>query len=508
MVRSRVLASLALVALTLSACTYTGALREQFYRPTSSDSERLPLKVGLLVNQNEQSGMIKSNKDIIRYDIEVNPGMANAVAAELATIFQDVVIVKESKQAAGVGLLATMNFDVSENQAHTFTARLELSLRDPQTKFTLANFQQSEGVNVGLSAGAFVGAFLTGFTLFAGAPVFMPMAAHFQGEKAVEVFEEKLPQLVRKVTREIGSDQRVVAFASGMRPAPFGGMMPPMAAVPPPKAPAVSSDVDKVPAAKTAERKNAYAVVVGIEQYRQKLPKADYAVHDAEVMSEYFTKVLGIPEENVAVLVDTHAARTDLEKYVEKWLPNRVEKGDSVFVYFSGHGAPNPKTGEAYMVPYDGDPSYIDTTGYPLKRMYEQLDKLPAKEVVVMLDSCFSGAGGRSVIAKGMRPMGLSVETPVLAKGKTVVLAASSGDQVSSTYDAKGHGLFTYFVLKGLQGEADQNKDGTVDLREVFDYIRPQVERVARREYNNEQTPQLLGSADVQNKNVKLADFK
>jgi len=508
MVRSRVLASLALAALTLSACTYTGALREQFYKPTSTDSEKLPLKVGLLVNQNEQSGMIKSNKDIIRYDIEVNPGMANAVAAELATIFQDVVIVKEPKQAAGVGLLATMNFDVSENQAHTFTARLELALRDPQTKFTLANFQQSEGVNVGLSAGAFVGAFLTGFTLFAGAPIFMPMAAHFQGEKAVEVFEEKLPQLVRKVTREIGSDQRVVAFASGMRPAPFGGMMPPMAAVPPPKAPAVASDVDKVPAVKTAERKNAYAVVVGIEQYRQKLPKADFAAHDAEVMSEYFTKVLGIPEENIALLLDTHAARTDLVKYMEKWLPNRVENGDSVFIYFSGHGAPNPKTGEAYMVPYDGDPSYIDTTGYPLKRLYEQLGNLPAKEVIVMLDSCFSGAGGRSVIAKGMRPMGLSVETPVLAKGKTVVLAASSGDQVSSTYDAKGHGLFTYFVLKGLQGEADQNKDGSVDLQEVFDYIRPQVERVARREYNNEQTPQLLGSTDMQKKSVKLAEFK
>jgi len=112
------------------------------------------------------------------------------------------------------------------------------------------------------------------------------------------------------------------------------------------------------------------------------------------------------------------------------------------------------------------------------------------------------------VIAKGMRPMGLSVETPVLAKGKTVVLAASSGDQVSSTYDAKGHGLFTYFVLKGLQGEADQNKDGTVELWEVFDYIKPQVERIARREYNNEQTPQLLGSVDVQNKKMKLAEYK
>jgi len=121
-----------------------------------------------------------------------------------------------------------------------------------------------------------------------------------------------------------------------------------------------------------------------------------------------------------------------------------------------------------------------------------------------MLDSCFSGAGGRSVIAKGMRPMVLSVENPVLASGKTVVLAASKGDQVSSTYDQKGHGLLTYFFLKGLQGEADQNKDGSIDLAELYNYVKLQVSGVARREYNNEQTPQLLGSPDMLSRGVVL----
>lgn len=500
MAKSRMFMVLALVLLTGSACTYTGALREQFYKPTSSNSEKFPLKVGLLVNQNEQYGTIKS-KDIARYEIEANPGVVNAVAAELATIFQDVVIVREARQAAGVGLFVTMDFDVTENQAHSFTVRLGLSLRDPQTKLTLASSQRSEEVNVGLSGGYLASAVGIGFTMFIGAPVFLPIAAHSQGEKAVEVFEEKLPQLIRKVTREFGSDQRVIAFASGIRPGQLSAAVVQ-------KAPVIASDVDKVPESRTLPRKNAYAVVVGIEQYRQKLPRADFAAHDAQVVNDYLTKAMGLQEENVALLLNDHAGRTDIEKYVEKWLPNRVEKGDTVFIYFSGHGAPNPKTGEAYMVPYDGDPAYIDTTGYPLKRLYETLANLPAKEVVVMLDSCFSGAGGRSVIAKGMRPMGLSVETPVLAKGRTVVLAASSGDQVSSTYDAKGHGLFTYFLLKGLRGEADQNKDGAVDLQEVFDYLEPQVERVARREYNNEQVPQLLGSTDVQKRNVKLAEYR
>ncbi len=266
------------------------------------------------------------------------------------------------------------------------------------------------------------------------------------------------------------------------------------------------SDVDTVPREAGRQRQNAYAVVIGIEQYRDKLPKADFADHDAQIMGEYLTKVLGYQEENVVVRLNERAARTDLEKYFEHWLPNRLEKESTVFVYYSGHGAPNPKTGEAYLVPYDGDPTFLESTGYPLRRLYEKMAKLPAKEVVVVLDSCFSGAGGRSVIAKGMRPVGLSVESPILASGKTVVLAASAGDQVSSTYDQKGHGLLTYFFLKGLQGDADQNKDNRIDLGELYGYLTPQVERVARREFNNEQTPQLLESPDMRTRGVRLVD--
>ena len=102
--------------------------------------------------------------------------------------------------------------------------------------------------------------------------------------------------------------------------------------------------------------------------------------------------------------------------------------------------------------------------------------------------------------------MVLSVENQMLAGGKTVVLAASQGDQVSSTYDQKGHGLLTYYFLKGLQGEADKNKDGSLDLAELFAYVKPQVERKARRDFNNEQTPQLLGNPSLLNKGVRLVD--
>ncbi|MBM4134593.1 MAG: peptidase C14 [Nitrospira sp.] len=285
-------------------------------------------------------------------------------------------------------------------------------------------------------------------------------------------------------------------------PPPQPAAVPPSSGTSGPAAPA--SDVE-TPSVARATKPNRYAIVVGIEQYRTKLPKADFAARDAQTMKDYLTRTMGFSDENVALLVNENATRTDIEKYVEHWLPNRVEKDSTVFIYYSGHGAPNAKTGDAYLVPYDGDPAFVDATGYPLKRLYDNLGKLPAKEVVVLLDSCFSGAGGRSVIAKGMRPMVLSVENPVLAGGKTLVLAASKGDQVSSTYDQKGHGLLTYFFLKGLRGDADANKDGSVDLAEVYDYLKPQVERTARREYNNDQQPQLLGSPGLL-KGVRLVE--
>lgn len=274
-----------------------------------------------------------------------------------------------------------------------------------------------------------------------------------------------------------------------------------MSSVTEPRVPVL--DVDRPPLRQLKMRKSVHAIVIGVEQYQHSLPKADFAANDAKVIGQYL-KTLGYPEENIVLLLNERATKSYIEKYIEGWLPDRVEAGDTVFIYYSGHGAPNPKNGKVYLVPYDGDPAFMEQTGYPLDRLYQQLAALPSKHVVVVLDSCFSGAGGRSVIAKGMRPVVLSVENPVLANGKVVVLAAASGGEVSSTYELRGHGLLTYFFLKGVQGKADQSVDNIIELREIFEYLKPQVQRTARREFHNEQTPQLLGNPEVLNKGVML----
>ena len=255
----------------------------------------------------------------------------------------------------------------------------------------------------------------------------------------------------------------------------------------------IKSDVDELPAIKVKHNKNAYAIVIGIENYRQKLPMADFAVSDARLVSEYLTRVMGYPIENVITITNEHATKSDFEKYFERWLSNNVEKDSTVFIYYSGHGAPNTKTGDAYLVPYDGDPTFIAETGYSIARLYESLGKLKAREITVVLDSCFSGAGGRSVLAKGAKPLVMTINMPTMRKNISV-MTASSGDQISSAYEEQGHGLFTYFLLKGIKNEDVVKQDGSIKMDDLFGYIKPQVERIARKQFNNEQTPQLMGA--------------
>ena len=247
---------------------------------------------------------------------------------------------------------------------------------------------------------------------------------------------------------------------------------------------AIRSDVDELPSQRAVAPK-AVALVLGVERYREALPKAAFAASDAKLAGEYFKRVLGVSEENLAVLVDDRATKSDFEKYIEQWLPNHVEPGSKVYVYYSGHGAPDAAKGDSYLVPFDADPTYIKQTGYSLKRLYANLGKLPAASVTVAMDSCFSGAGGRSVLAKGARPL-VNIKTEVLP-AKLVVLSASGAAEISNSYQEKGHGLFTYFLLKGLKDKAD--------FRAAYDYLAPEVSRVARRTYNSDQTPQWREAA-------------
>ncbi|TAN44288.1 MAG: hypothetical protein EPN22_07320 [Nitrospirae bacterium] len=247
-------------------------------------------------------------------------------------------------------------------------------------------------------------------------------------------------------------------------------------------------DVETPISLKAPERlfgENDMAVVIGIEKY-QNIPKSENSYNDAKLVRAYL-RGLGFAERNIEYLTDDKATRSALERTLEGWLPNRLKKGGKVFVYYSGHGAPEPASGNAYIVPYDGDPEYLPATGYPLKRLYESLARLNAAETFVVVDSCFSGAGGRSVLAKGARPLVMTAEQFAVPQGMAV-LSSTQGSQISTSSPEKGYGVFTYYFLKAL-------KNGKKNLAEIYDYIKPMIEDEAKT-LNVRQSPAI--SPDIE----------
>ena len=229
-----------------------------------------------------------------------------------------------------------------------------------------------------------------------------------------------------------------------------------------------------------------HAVIIGIERYRNNLPKADFAYNDARLVKAYF-RHLGIPERNIDYLTDDNATFNDLKIALETKLKNRVRSNSRVIVYYSGHGAPEPSTGQAFLVPYDGNPSYLTDTGYPLKRLYDNLAKLNVRETMVLLDACFSGIGGRSVLADGARAL-VRIDKSTPNAINLLVFSSTQGSQISTSFPEKKHGLFTYYFLKAI-------KDGKKDMASVFVTTKPLVEDESRRQ-NVEQSPTVMPSLD------------
>ncbi|MBI5623651.1 MAG: caspase family protein [Elusimicrobia bacterium] len=245
---------------------------------------------------------------------------------------------------------------------------------------------------------------------------------------------------------------------------------------------AYDSDADKA-TYKAPESPDDFAVVVGIEKYMQ-VPQADFGERDAQSMREHLS-ALGFPQRNIVHLSGSMATKSNLEKYLEHWLPEKVNESSKVVFYFSGHGAPDIDSKQAFLVPWDADVKFLRQTGYPLKKLYAQLNGLKAKEVLVVLDSCFSGAGGRSVLPKGARPLVAQVDEGLEQLGKLVILSASEGSEIALSDDKQGHGLFTYHLLKGLN-----EKMGASTVKALYEYLVPRVQDGARQQ-NRDQTPKL-----------------
>lgn len=243
------------------------------------------------------------------------------------------------------------------------------------------------------------------------------------------------------------------------------------------------SDVDE-PDFKKAERPEDFALVVGIEDYQQNLPPAQFAGRDAEAVRRHL-EALGVPEKNVLYLAGPQATRSRIEGFLREWLPKNLGPESRLYVYFAGHGAPDAQSKSAYLLPWDGDPSLLKTSAISLSDFYRELDALPAKQIVVMLDACFSGMGSRSVAMAGARGLVVVIENYAPPQDKIALFAAAGAEQIAGSDDEQGHGLFTYYLLKGLDAKPK-------DARQLYEFLKPRVEKQAARK-NQVQNPVFSG---------------
>lgn len=250
---------------------------------------------------------------------------------------------------------------------------------------------------------------------------------------------------------------------------------------------------------------NAVAVIIGNKDYKY-APEVNYALNDASLMKQYVVKAMGYRPGNVIYLED--ATQGDLirvfgsETDYKGQLYDYVRKGLSqVFIYYSGHGAPDPSTKEGYLVPVDCDPSHVVLNGYSLKTLYSNLDKIDQakdlKHITVVLDACFSGASVNGTMLANVSPIYITVDKDVMASSNTTIITSATGDQVSGWYGEKKHSLFTYFFLKGLQTETYVDHHDSVTAEEIFNYVNDDVNGVpywSRRLNGRTQTPTFYGS--------------
>ena len=305
-------------------------------------------------------------------------------------------------------------------------------------------------------------------------PVDLKIVANTPGhvEQALTV---KVPAADSKVALVLPPDPAAVAMA---RPAP--SFTPPPIAAPPP---AVAAGPRFVPG---SPQPTSYALVIGVERYRD-VPAPAGARADAERFAELARTSLGVPARNVILALDDRAAKSDLEKHLA-WLEANVPPGGRVYLFFGGHGAPEPSSGTSYLLPYDADPAALDRTALKLSDVLASLGRTRSRDVVAFVDSCFSGAGGRSVLAPGTRPLVPVIETR--AAPRVAVFTAASGAPGAGAGPGGG-GLLTHFLAEGLGGaKADLDGDTQITLQELFDWVRPRVTREAKRE-SRDQTPDL-----------------
>jgi uncharacterized caspase-like protein len=249
-----------------------------------------------------------------------------------------------------------------------------------------------------------------------------------------------------------------------------------------------------------------WAVVIGVSEYKDsRIPSLRYATRDAQAVYEWLVSPNGgrFAPSRVNLLIDRKATNENIKDSLFTWLKQAIEE-DLVVIYFAGHGSPeSPDTlRNLYLLPHDTNYSNIAVTGFPMWDIETALKRfIKAKRVVIIADACHSGGVGQAFDVAARAGRGLQVN-PINSGlqnltdlGEGICVISASRDKEFSREGREwggGHGVFSYYLLEGLTGAADFDKNGSVTIGELTVFVSQQVRRATL----NAQNPIVSGRFD------------
>lgn len=222
------------------------------------------------------------------------------------------------------------------------------------------------------------------------------------------------------------------------------------------------------------------AVIVGISDYQDaEIKDLSYAHQDAALFADFLKSKSGgqLGDQQLKVLVNDQATMAGIQSAL-KWLLENSRPGDQAILYFAGHGDVETKDAEekGYLLAYDTPKNNYRLNAIDLQYLnYDIIGKLSDQniKVIVITDACHSGAlagekiGGKEATAAELMKR-FSSEIKILSCQPYEL------SQEGPQWDG-GRGVFSFYLINGLKGRADQNRDQQIDLYELEDFLQEQV---------------------------------
>ncbi|MDA9838302.1 caspase family protein [Candidatus Pelagibacter sp.] len=241
---------------------------------------------------------------------------------------------------------------------------------------------------------------------------------------------------------------------------------------------------------------NKVALIIGIENYLES-PNAKYANLDAKYFFDYARKGFGVKKQNINLLVDEQATFVKTNKALTKWLRSKIKSGQSdLIIFFAGHGLASSDGKELYLLPQDSDPDLLARTALSRTELFQEIINLNPKSVTMFLDTCYSGVSrDEQMLLASARPIRIVADEQSEIPNNFTIFSASKLDQISSGLKEANHGIFSYYLMKGLEGNADSNEDKKITNGELLAYMDLNVSQKAS-ELGRQQNPSLSGDPD------------